>query len=168
LIHLAFLLLIVVFSHHLVVFMGLFLLFLRVLPITDPRQGSLPLRSALWVGVFLGGLAIFGRCQGWWLNPLFTSLSRTPLFLGATVLTAFVDNAALTTLGAQVRGLADPLRIALVAGAVAGGGLTVIANAPNPIGYSILKDRIGSLHAHRLVVAAIVPTLIASICFMIF
>jgi hypothetical protein len=56
------------------------------------------------------------------------------MYFGATALTAITDNAALTYLGSLVEGVSDQLKYALVAGAVSGGGLTVIANAPNPAG----------------------------------
>jgi hypothetical protein len=59
--------------------------------------------------------------------------------LGATILTAFNDNAAITFLSTLVPHLTESLKYAVVAGAVAGGGVTVIANAPNPSGQSLLK-----------------------------
>lgn len=38
-----------------------------------------------------------------------------------------------------MQGVGDDFKYAVVAGAVTGGGLTVIANAPNPAGMTILK-----------------------------
>ena len=57
----------------------------------------------------------------------------------------------------------------LVAGAVTGGGLTVIANAPNPAGFSILKGCFGdgTISPLRLLASAAVPTLIAAAMFML-
>ena len=49
-------------------------------------------------------------------------------------MTAITDNAALTCLVSLITGLSDQAKTMLMAGAVAGGGLTVIANAPNPAG----------------------------------
>jgi Na+/H+ antiporter NhaD/arsenite permease-like protein len=66
-------------------------------------------------------------------------MSGATLFYGATGLTALTDNAALTYLGSLVEGISAELKYALVAGAVTGGGLTVIANAPNPAGVGILQ-----------------------------
>ena len=95
------------------------------------------------------------------------SLNDQLLMLGATVLTAFNDNAAITYLAAQVHDLAPSAKYAVVAGAVTGGGLTVIANAPNPAGQSILskffKDGISPL---GLLLGALVPTIIVYLCFM--
>jgi Na+/H+ antiporter NhaD/arsenite permease-like protein len=94
-------------------------------------------------------------------------LDAFTLFLGSAALTAITDNAALTYLGAQVPGLADSAKYALVAGAVAGGGLTVIANAPNPAGYGILNPTFGEdgISPLRLLHSALPPTLIALLCF---
>jgi hypothetical protein len=57
----------------------------------------------------------------------------------------------------------------LVAGAVTGGGLTVIANAPNPAGVSILRSRFdgGAVSPLGLLMGAAVPTLVAALGFRI-
>ena len=57
----------------------------------------------------------------------------------------------------------------LVAGSVTGGGLTVIANAPNPAGFSILKGCFsdGSISPLRLLGAASIPTLVAACMFLL-
>jgi Na+/H+ antiporter NhaD/arsenite permease-like protein len=70
-------------------------------------------------------------------------------------------------LGSLVEGTTQEFRIALVAGAVTGGGLTVIANAPNPAGLSILKEYFTGkvVNPTYLFVAALIPTLVAVIAF---
>lgn len=167
LIHILFIVAIVLSSHHLVVFLGLFLFFIGVMTITEPHQDSLQLKESILVGFFLAGLVVLGKPQEWWLSPLLSSLSDGTLFTGATLLTAVTDNAALTFLGAQVEGLSEMMKYALVAGAVTGGGLTVIANAPNPAGFGILKDTFEkqAVHPMTLLKAALFPTLIAYLCF---
>ena len=165
-IHLFFLGLVVLTAHHPIIFIGAFLLFLGVTSITSEYQEELKLKESLLVGFFLAGLVVLGGLQRWWLEPLITALSAAPLFVGTTFLTAFTDNAALTYLGAQVPNLSDELKYALVAGAVAGGGLTVIANAPNPAGFTILRSSFGKegISPLHLFVAALLPTLIAMSC----
>jgi len=138
--HVAFLGLVVAFAHHPDVFFGILVLFLGVVTATADYQDSLKLREGLLVGFFLAGLVTLGSLQAYWLKPLIQSLSGGALFFGATGLTALTDNAALTYLGSLVEGISDELKYALVAGAVTGGGLTVIANAPNPAGVGILQD----------------------------
>jgi hypothetical protein len=66
-----------------------------------------------------------------------------------------------------VLGRSEQAKVMLVAGAVAGGGLTVIANAPNPAGYSILKDNFkdGAISAPWLLLAAAGPTVVAIAAF---
>ncbi|MBI2605306.1 MAG: putative Na+/H+ antiporter [Deltaproteobacteria bacterium] len=157
---------IVATAHHMTVFIGLFLLFLGVVRVTAEYQERIELQEGLLVGFFLSGLVVLGGMQRWWLEPLLQSLTDFRLFLGATALTAITDNAALTYLGAQVADLSESLKYALVAGAVAGGGLTVIANAPNPAGYGILRESFGEegISPMGLFLAALGPTLIAMAC----
>lgn len=138
--HLAFLVLVVAFAHHPDVFFGVFVLFLGLVVATREYQDALKLREGLLVGFFLAGLVTLGSLQAYWLKPLIQRLGENSLFFGATALTALTDNAALTYLGSLVEGISDELKYALVAGAVTGGGLTVIANAPNPAGIGILQD----------------------------
>lgn len=167
LIHLVFIALIVVSAHHPIMFFALFLFFLGVADITKEYQEQIQLKSALLVAFFLGGLVVFGQMQTWWLQPLLSRLTTTPLFWGSTLLTAVMDNAALTYLGSQVQGLSLEMKYSLVAGAVTGGGLTIIANAPNPAGYAILKGSFGEdgISPLMLLLGALIPTLVAAAAF---
>lgn len=160
---------VVVFSHHPIVFLGLFLFFLGFTQAYQRYQSPLMLREGLLVAFFLAGLVVLGGVQKWWLEPILSYLDSTALFAGATALTAITDNAALTYLGSLVEGLSDASKYALVAGAVTGGGLTVIANAPNPAGFSILKDTFEhqSISPMLLFLYAIVPTVIAGTCLFV-
>lgn len=164
LIHLLFLGAVVVFAHHQVVFLGIFLFFLGYTQAYARYQSALILKEGLLVGFFLAGLVVLGGMQQWWLQPIVTSLEPTALFFGALGLTAITDNAALTYLGSLIAGISDQAKYMLVAGAVAGGGLTVIANAPNPAGVALLRDGFndGSIGIGGLLVGAILPTLVAA------
>jgi len=166
-VHLAFLLGVVVFAHHPVVFMGLLLFFIGYATAYAAHQDRLILREALLVAFFLAGLVVLGGQQTWWLQPLLMGLSSDTVFYVATGLTAITDNAALTYLASLVPGLSDEFKVAIVAGAVTGGGLTVIANAPNPAGVAILKGRFdeGAVNPGKLLLAAIPPTVIAGLAF---
>lgn len=167
LIHIGFIGLIVISAHHPIMFFALFLFFLGVADITKEYQEQIQLKSALLVAFFLGGLVVFGQMQTWWLQPLLSRLTTTPLFWGSTLLTAVMDNAALTYLGSQVQGLSLEMKYSLVAGAVTGGGLTIIANAPNPAGYAILKGSFGEdgISPLMLLLGALIPTLVAAAAF---
>ena len=166
-VHLLFLIATVWFSHHPVVFIGLFLFFLGFTHAYPEHQDRLMLKEGLLVGFFLGGLVVLGGLQQWWLQPLISQMQAGTLFFGAIGLTALTDNAALTYLGSLVDGINDTAKYALVAGAVTGGGLTVIANAPNPAGFSILKDCFDeqSISPLNVFLAALIPTVIAAACF---
>lgn len=167
LVHLIFLILVVIFAHHPVLFMGLFLFFMGFATAYQRHQSPLILREALLVAFFLAGLVVLGGLQQWWLEPLLMRMDANAVFFGATALTAFTDNAALTYLGSLVEGLSLEFKTALVAGAVTGGGLTLIANAPNPAGAAILKEKFAdnAIHPVGLLVGALPPTLVAILAF---
>lgn len=162
-VHALFLLGVVVFAHHPVVFMGLFLFFLGYTSAYQRHQSPLILREALLVAFFLAGLVVLGRLQAWWLQPLLSGMGADAVYFGATALTAVTDNAALTYLGSLLDSPSLDFKVALVAGAVTGGGLTLIANAPNPAGAAILKDCFedGVISPLGLFLAALAPTLVA-------
>jgi hypothetical protein len=167
LIHVAFLAFVVVFAHHPAVFMGLFLFFMGFTTAYQRHQDPLILREALLVAFFLAGLVVLGGVQQWWLEPVLMSMDANAVFFGATALTAITDNAALTYLGSLVEGLEPDFKIALVSGAVTGGGLTLIANAPNPAGAAILKGKFSdnAIQPLGLLAAALPPTLVAVLAF---
>ncbi len=168
-VHLAFLLGTVIVAHYPALFIGGFLFFLAFTIATSPYQDEINIRSPLLVGFFLAGLVIHGGLQGWWIEPLLGRLSQWPLLLGATFLTAFNDNAAITYLATLVPDFSETLKIAVVSGAVAGGGLTVIANAPNPAGQSILNKYFpNGVAPGPLALAALFPTAIVLLCFAAF
>jgi hypothetical protein len=170
-VHVLFLVLVVAFAHHPNVFFGVFIMFLGLVTATREHQDALKLREGLLVGFFLAGLVTLGSLQAYWLKPLIERLSGSALFYGATALTAITDNAALTYLGSLVEGISDELKYALMAGAVAGGGLTVIANAPNPAGYGILQNAKAfadeGISPLGLLLGALVPTAVAVVFFWV-
>lgn len=168
-IHLLFLAGVVALAHHPVLFMGLFLFFLGYTQAYERHQSPLILKEGLLVGFFLAGLVLLGGMQQWWLQPIVAALQPTALFFGALALTALTDNAALTYLGSLIAGITDQSKYMLMAGAVAGGGLTVIANAPNPAGVALLRSGFshGSIGSGGLLLGALPPTVIAAVLFLL-
>ncbi|MFJ1300443.1 putative Na+/H+ antiporter [Pseudomonadota bacterium AL_CKDN230030165-1A_HGKHYDSX7] len=168
-VHLVFLVAVVLTAHHPAVFLGLLMMFIGFAEAYKRHQNRLLIKEGLMVGFFLAGLVVLGGLQKWWLQDLLGGLSPTVLYWGATALTAITDNAALTYLGSLVEGTSDAWRYMLVAGAVTGGGLTVIANAPNPAGFAILKNQFpdGSISSGKLFLAALVPTGVAACMFLL-
>jgi Na+/H+ antiporter NhaD/arsenite permease-like protein len=165
-VHVGFIAWTVLNAHYAALFLGGFLFFLGFARATAPYQAQIELKMPLLVGFFLAGLVIHGGLQAWWIAPVLGSLGETPLFLGAALLTAFNDNALITYLATLVPNLSESLKAAVVEGAVAGGGLTVIANAPNPAGQALLSRFFdGSVSPLGLVLGAIPPTLLAMVAF---
>ncbi len=168
-IHLAFLIGLVVFAHHPVIFMGLLLFFIGYTSAYSNHQNALILRRALLVAFFLAGLEVLGGQQAWWIQSVLLKLNSEGAFYGAMILTAITDNAAITYLSSLVPGLSLEFKVALVSGAVTGGGLTLIANAPNAAGAAILKGYLseGVIHPGKLVLFSAIPTLIAALAFRV-
>jgi hypothetical protein len=161
-VHLGFLGWTVLVAHEPALFIGGFLFFIAFTMATTAYQDELNMRSPLLVGFFLAGLVVHGGLQAWWIQPVLSRLGEYPLLIGATILTAFNDNAAITYLATLVPNFSDSLKEAVVSGAICGGGLTVIANAPNPAGQSILQKHFpeGSIAPGGLFLAALGPTLV--------
>ena len=169
LVHIFFMLWTIVNAHHPELFIAGMLFFLGFAEVTKPFQNRINLKPALMVGFFLGGLVIHGGLQGWWIAPILGNLAKLPLMIVSTILTAFNDNAAITYLSTLVPNFTDALKYAVVAGAVAGGGLTIIANAPNPAGVSILKKYFrDEVSPGGILAGALIPTIIVWLIFLVF
>lgn len=164
--HVSFLVAVVYFAHYPSIFLALLIFFIGITQSYQSHQDRLLLKEGLLVSFFLGGLVVLGGQQQWWLQPLLMSMSSEAVFVGALVLTAATDNAALTYLGSLVEGLSDAFKYSLVAGAVAGGGLTIVANAPNPAGVALLREYFDeqTVSPARLLAAALFPTLVSAAC----
>jgi len=164
--HLGFLAWIVVHSHFPVIFLGSFLLFLGFYRATLPYQSDLNLKTPILVGFFLAGLVVHGSLQAWWISPILSNVSNAMLMVMATILTAFNDNAEITFLATLIPSFTDSMKYVVVAGAVTGGGLTVIANAPNPAGQALLSKHFPyGVSAVKLFAGALLPTLIMGCVF---
>jgi Na+/H+ antiporter NhaD/arsenite permease-like protein len=179
LVHLAFMAWTVFNLHHPPLVLGGFLFFLAFVVATEHHQYQVGLRTPLLVGFFLAALVSHGGFQSWWLAPVLSGLGELPLYFGATILTSFNDNAAITYLASLVPSF-DPhlttdlaqtqaMQYAVLAGAVTGGGLTVIANAPNPAGQSILNKHFPEgISPLGLFLGALLPTVVIIIVFLSF
>ncbi len=168
LIHLLFMASAVYNVHRPALLVGSFLFFLAFFEVTEEYQDTFQLRPPILVGFFLAGLVIHGGLQQWWIAPVLGRLEELPLMFGALGLSAVNDNAAITFLATLVPNMTESMKHAVVSGAVIGGGLTVIANAPNPAGQSILdtffQEGISPL---GLLLGALAPTAIMSACFIL-
>lgn len=169
-VHLGFISLCVTAVHHPSFVIGLFILFLAFYYITNQFQSPIKVEESLLVGFFLGGLVILTANQGWWLQPILASVESLPLYLGALFLAPVTDNAAITALASQVETLTEASKYLIVAAALVGGGMTIIANAPNPAGFALLREHCpgGHLKPLYLVICGGIPTVVAGSIFWIF
>ena len=169
LVHILFLILVVIHLHDPVVFIGIFMIFLGFYEVTSAYQKPLNMRSPLLVGFFFGGLIIHGGLQEWWITPLLQNVGEWSILGIAMLLSPFNDNAAVTYLASLIPDLKDSLKYPLVVGAISVGGLTVIANAPNPAGQQILSSFFkGGISGKKLFYGAAIPALIMVATFLIF
>lgn len=166
LVNVAFLIWIVFTGHYPAIFIGSFALFVGFHKATQLYQKRLELKAPLLVGFFLAGLVVHGSLQGWWIAPLLTRIHQDLLMVISLTLTAFNDNASITYLASLIPNLSDSIKYAVMSGAIAGGGVTVIANAPNPAGQALLGRYFeGGIAPLKLFLAAFFPTLVMVLCF---
>ncbi len=167
--HMLFMAFIVMVSHYPAIFIATFLFFIGFHQATRPYQASLRLTRPLLVGLFLAGLVIHGGLQGWWVVSMLEGLSPLSVMGVAIALTGFNDNAAISYLSTLVPNWGEVFQYAIFTGVIAGGGLTVIANAPNPAGFAILKKHFDQgIKPFHLCLAALIPTCILYAVFYLF
>ncbi len=170
LVHLLFLFGVIIFGHQPVLFLGLFVLFLGFTEATPRFQTSIPLRGAILVAFFLATVILHAGLQGFWVEALMHHLEHNALLPVTLLLTSFNHNAAVAYLATLVPNLTFVMKEAIFSGIVAGGGLTLIANGPNMIGYRFLSQTLAPDEPSvlRITLWAIPPTFIAYLVFAIF
>ncbi len=148
------------------IFMGIFVLFLGFWTATSFYQSALHLKPAILVGFFFASLLIHGELQEWWIVPFIRGLSNGAAMLASYGLSAIMDNAMVTYLTVD---LVDK-QYFVITGALSAGALTIVANVPNPIGHSILRDSFvqRTISFFGLFVGALTPSLIYLALFWFF
>lgn len=168
-VHLFFLAGIVLTSETPALFIGIFILFLGFWRATLFYQKRLHLQSAILVGFFFAGLIIHGELQSWWVVPIIQKLSNIGVMEASFILSSVMDNAIVGYLTVQIPQIDDLKHYLIISGAMAAGGLTLVANAPNPLGYSILRasfdERLSFLY---LFLGALFPSLLFLGIFWVF
>lgn len=155
-------------SHYPAIFFGIFLFFIGFHQATRCYQYPIRLTRPLLIGLFLAGLVIHGGLQGWWVVELLERLSPLGVMGVSILLTAFNDNTSLSYLATLVPSWGEAFQYAIFTGVVAGGGLTVIGNAPNPAGFAILGRYFDQgISPAKLFLSAALPTAILYIIFFL-
>lgn len=161
LVHIFFMVLIVITAEYPAIFVATYLFFVGFHQSTRHHQDSLKLARPLLVGLFLAGLVIHGGLQGWWVVKLLADLTPIQVLGASMSLTAFNDNTAIAYLATLIPNWTDTYKYALFVGVVCGGGLTVIANAPNPAGFVILSEHFNNrISSWNLFLAALTPAFV--------
>lgn len=164
--HLFFIAAVVLSSHYPAIFIAAYLFFIGFHQSTRQHQCSLKLARPLLIGLFLAGLVIHGGLQGWWVVKALAGLNPLQVLGMAMGLTAFNDNTAIAYLSILVPNWGEAAEYALMTGVIAGGGLTVIANAPNPAGFVILAEHFdGAASSWKLFLSALIPACVLYVVF---
>ncbi|MEM8628937.1 MAG: putative Na+/H+ antiporter [Chlamydiota bacterium] len=167
-VHVIFLVWTVLNSHYPVLFIGGLLFFLGFMRATKPYQYDTSIKAPILVGFFLAGLIIHGGVQAWWVIPLISGFTEKSVMLLGVFLTAFNDNAAVAYLTSLIPNATPLFRYSVISGVVTGGGLTVLANAPNPAGYVILQKYFKEgISPGPLFLAALFPTCVFFLLFFL-
>jgi len=161
LVNITFMTWIIIHNHYPAIFIGSFLLFLGFYKATEIHQSDLELKTPILVGFFLGALVVHANLQAWWISPLLEKAQAFTILLFSLALSPFVDNSIITYLASLTPNFDDAMKYAVVVGTIAGGGITIIANAPNPAGQAILRDYFPKgIAPTKLCLAALIPTFI--------
>lgn len=167
--HLAFLTWISLNSSYPTIVMGAFVLYLGIYQATAAYQKFMDLREPLLIGFFLSSLIVLSGLQVWWIEPIVEGLHERGLYVASLMLSAFTHNTSNTILYSHLPHLTYPIKYLLVSGALVGGGMTIMANGPNLMAYSLLNNYFDwDISFARLFLAALVPVLALSFFFLVF
>ncbi len=133
-------------------------------------QSPLNIPKACLVGLFYAGMVIFGDLQEWWVLGIMHGMSDFGYMISSYMLSIFLDNALVNYLVHNLPVATDCYLYLVITGCMAAGGLTLLANMPNIIGYLLLRPafRDSSISQGKLFLAALGPSFISLIVFWIF
>jgi hypothetical protein len=155
--------------HEPVILIGIFMIYLGFHQATAMHQAPIQMRSPLLIGFFFAGLIIHSSLQEWWIGPLLKYVSPDPLMFLAFAISPLNDNAVIAYLATFIPNLNDASKYAIIAGSLAAGGMTFLANAPNLIGQEILDSYFPKgIAVKGLFLAALPAALILFAIFFIF
>lgn len=130
-------------------------------------QHSINISKTCCVGLFYAGLVIFGELQEWWVLELMHRMSDFGYMLTSYGLSIFLDNALVNYLVHNLPVATDCYLYLVITGCMSAGGLTIISNMPNIVGYLIIKPafQVPSFSMWRLFISAAVPSVLALLVF---
>lgn len=132
-------------------------------------QRPMRIGKACFVGLFYAGLVIFGELQEWWVLELMHRMPDFGYMMTSYVLSIFLDNALVNYLVHNLPVATDCFLYLVIAGCMSAGGLTLISNIPNIVGYLALQSFFpsSSFSLGWLFLFALGPSIIALMTFWI-
>ena len=168
-VHLLFLAWIALNSANPIILIPSFILFIGFYQATAPYQVFMNLREPLFVGFFLASLIVLSDMQFWWIEPVVERLDETGLYFASLLISAFTHNSSAALLYSHLPNLNEHVKVLLMSASMAAGGLTIMANGPNIVAYSLLEESFDhEMSFTKLFIAAFLPTLIMSFSFSYF
>lgn len=146
---------------------GILILYLGLHQFTIFYQNSIRVTKVCCVGLFYAGLLILGGLQEWWMLVIMHRMSDFGYMFTSYILSMFLDNVLVNYLVHNLSVATDCFLYLVIAGCMSAGGVTILANAPNIVGYLIIKPFFPTspVSLGRLFVFALGPSLIALMTF---
>ncbi|AAP05554.1 putative Na+/H+ antiporter [Chlamydia caviae] len=146
---------------------AIFLFYLGFQKFTIFYQHSINISKVCFVGLFYAGLVIFGELQEWWVLELMHRMSDFGYIITSYTLSIFLDNALVNYLVHNLPVATDCFLYLVIAGCMSAGGLTIVSNMPNIVGYLILRPSFpsSSLSLGWLFLFALGPSIISLMTF---
>ncbi|WP_348663117.1 putative Na+/H+ antiporter [Chlamydia vaughanii] len=132
-------------------------------------QHSIRTAKVCFVGLFYAGLVIFGELQEWWVLEIMHRMSDFGYLITSYTLSIFLDNALVNYLVHNLPVATDCFLYLVIAGCMSAGGLTIISNMPNIVGYLIIRPTFpsSSVSLGWLFLSALGPSIISLMTFWI-
>ncbi|WP_213357473.1 putative Na+/H+ antiporter [Chlamydiifrater phoenicopteri] len=169
-VHILFLVAVIFVRHIPVILVGVVLTFLGFRALTIMYQSPISFTKVGMVGLFFSGLILFGDLQEWWVLALMEKVSYEGHMIISFIMSMFLDNALVNYLIFKLPSANDCYHYLAISGAMSAGGLTLMANVPNIIGYLLLRPsfKVRSVSLVWLFVAALPPAVISALIFWAF
>lgn len=149
---------------------GVLILFLFFHRLTIFYQRKIDLLKIGFLGLFFLGMSFLGGLQEWWILSLIKKMSDFGYMLTSYMLSIFLDNVLVNLMMHDVPMVTDCYLYLIISGCVAAGGLTLISNTPNIVGYSALRPffQTPSFSFWKLFVSSLFPSIVAFLIFWVF
>ncbi|MBQ8498549.1 putative Na+/H+ antiporter [Chlamydia sp.] len=161
----------VILSRAIPLFLGFLLVFyLGFQRFTIFYQNPIKTAKVCFVGLFYIGIVIFGELQEWWVLDLMHGMPDFGYMMTSYLFSIFLDNALVNHIVHNLPMANDCYLYLVLVGSMSAGGLTLVSNMPNIVGYLILRPTFphSDISLIRLFLSAVVPSIVSLSVFWFF